>query len=84
MFYFITLVIAFGTFVALILFKKEMSKKMEYKDYIEDAIDGIEKNFASNKVYANIYTKGISFRKDSKGNIEVISQSKLCGTSIKY
>lgn len=82
--YFILLIGTFTAFVALTLFKKEMKNKAKYKDFIEDAIDGIENNFASNNLYAHTNTNGISFTKDSNNNLNVISQSKLCGTAVNY
>lgn len=82
--YLVVLFISFAIFVALFLFKKEMNNKIKYKDFIDDAIDGIENNFASNRDYAYTNTNGISFSKLPNGNIQISSQSKLCGTAINY
>ena len=82
--YIILLVGTFTAFIALTLFKKEMKNKSKYKDYMEDAIDGLENNFASNNLYSHTTTNGISFFKDKNNNMKVVSQSKLCGTAINY
>lgn len=82
--YFLILFSSFAAFIALLLFEKEMKKKAKYKDFLEDAIDGIENNFSSNRDYAYTSKKGISFTKLPNGNIQIISQSKLCDTAINH
>jgi len=84
LFYILLLSLTFGAFIWLHLFKKEMLNKAKYKDFINDAIDGIDNNFASNKTYAYTSTKGISFTKDSNNIMHVSSQSKLCGIAINH
>lgn len=82
--YIVLLISVFTAFVALTLFKKEMKNKIKYKDFIDDAIDGIENNFGSNKPYAHTDTNGISFSKNTENELIITSQSKLCGTAINY
>jgi hypothetical protein len=82
--YLVVLFVSFVLFIALFLFKKEMKNKAKYKEFLEDAIDGIENNFSSNYDYAHTSTNGISFSKLPNGKIRITSQSKLCGTAINY
>lgn len=83
-FYFFLLILTFSLFVALTLFKIEMKNKSNRKEFIEDAIDGIENNFSSNKYHQYTSCSGISFFKNNDNEIEVISQSKLYGVSINH
>lgn len=82
--YLTTLTATFAAFVALTLFKKEMKNKSKYKDFIIDAIDAIENNSAGNHTYSHTSCSGISFLRNEDGEIEAVSQSKLCGTAINH
>ena len=64
-------------------FKKEMNAKMQYRDFMLDAEDGIFNDFASNNDYAFDSTKGIAVYKNERGQYKIVSQSKLYNTSIK-
>lgn len=78
----ILLLVVVGLAVLSSTFKKEMKRKSKYKDFLDDAVDGVENNFSSNNNYAYTSTKGISFYRNKNKEIEVISQSKLCGIAI--
>ena len=81
----LSIVLLLGTVSLAVLFssfKKEMNKKSKYKDFLDDAVDAVENNFSSNSNYAYTSTKGISFYKNKNKEIEVVSQSKLCGIAI--
>jgi len=84
LFYYALLLVTFTSWFALTLFKREMKNKSKYKEYIEDAIDGIENNFSRNSNHQYTSCSGIAFFKNKDNEIEVISQSKLCSTSINY
>lgn len=76
----------FCLFVTLLLwyFKKEMNKKMQYQEFIDDAKDGVLKNFESNFTYAHASTKGIRLIKNEDNKYRIVSQSKLHDTSVIY
>lgn len=78
------LILSFTAFVALTLFKIEMKNKSKYKDFVNDAIDGIENNFASNNTYQYTSCSGIAFMRNSSGELIAISQNKLCSTAINH
>lgn len=73
----------FSLLLALNHFKKEMEDKMQYKDYVDDAIDGVYNDFRSNNTYSFPFTLGLAFYKDENG-ISIKSQSKLYGPSIEH
>lgn len=82
--YLLLLLSIFTAFITLYLFKKEMMNKSKHKDFLDDAVDGIENNFSSNNVYSYTCTNGISFFENNKKEIQVFSQSKLCGIAINH
>jgi len=82
--YIVLLLSIFSVFITLFLFKKEMMNKAKHKDFLEDAVDGIEKNFSSNNVYSYTCTNGLSFFENENKEIDVKSQSKLCGIAINH
>lgn len=75
--------IAFSFALTLRFFKKEIAAKMEYRDFRDDAHDGIFNRFSSNKEYGYSSTKGIALVKKD-GKYKIVSQSKLYDASIDF
>ena len=78
------LITFFGLGLFFMMFEKEMLSKSKRKEFISDAVDGIDNKFKSNNVYSYSDTNGIAFYKEPDGKIKGFSQSKLCGISINY
>lgn len=78
------LAIFFGLGLFFLMLKKEMSSKSKYKEFVNDAIDGMENKFSSNSKYSYTNTNGMAFYKLPDGKIQGISQSKLCGISLEH
>lgn len=71
--------VLFSLFLALASFKAEMKKRMAYQDYIDEAVDGVYNDFASNRGYSLPASKGLVFYREG-GKIRLKGQSRLCGT----
>jgi len=81
--YMVITLILFSLSLTLWYFKKEMESKMNYRDFIVDAEDGMFNDFSSNNSYAFDSTKGIAVYKNEDGTYKIVSQSKLYNTSIR-
>ena len=65
----------------IISLENEIKRKSKNKEYIINAIDGIENDFCSNHSYSLIHTKGIKAIKENN-KVKLCSQIKLSNISI--
>lgn len=82
--YAILILILFSFALSLWYFQHDMKRKMQYREFVEDAKDGIFNDFSSNAKYTFSSTKGIALYKKEDGKYLLKSQSKLYDTSIEY